>query len=270
VTLMKSPGEGDIGSPRVASVKSALRTLEILEALSVSASNMSVATLSRQLKIPKSSLHGILRTMVAHGWLETDATGTLYRLGLRAFLTGSAYVGSDDIVTLTQIALDSLSEKFGETVHLGRLDGPNIIYLAKRESAHALRLYSAVGRRLPAHATALGKSLLAQLSDEEVDRRLTWPLAALTSQTITDPAALRSELARIRERGYSIDDGENAEGIMCVAVALRPSRGSYNAVSCSVPQGRMTDGRLAEIASALRSSADMVNLLVGRAGTDSR
>ena len=260
----KAVDESTTQTPRAAPVKSALRTLQILEALSGSASNKSVATLSRDLQIPKSSLHGILRTMEAHGWLETDTTGTLYRLGLRALLTGTAYVESDDIVTLTQMALDSLSDRFGETVHLGRLDGPNVIYLAKRESAHALRLYSAVGRRLPAHATALGKSLLAQSSDEEVDRRLTWPLAALTSKTITDPAALHTELAHIRDLGYATDDGENTEGIKCIAVALRPTRGSYNAISCSVPEGRMSDSRRDEIASALRDAASMVNLLIGR------
>lgn len=255
---------GATHAARNGSVKSALRTLEILEALSTSAANSSVATLSRQLGIPKSSLHGILRTMEAHGWLETDATGTLYRLGLRALLTGTTYVESDDVVSLTQRTLDSLSDQIGETVHLGRLDGPNVIYLAKRESIHALRLYSAVGRRLPAHATALGKALLAQLSDEEVDRRLDWPLVALTKKTITDPAALRDELAKIRELGYSTDDGENAEGIRCTAVAMRPARSSYNAISCSVPEGRMSNERQDEIAAALRSAVDAVNLLVTR------
>jgi DNA-binding IclR family transcriptional regulator len=250
---------------RSTSVKSALRTLEILEALSDSVSSKSVATLSRELSIPKSSLHGLLRTMAGYGWLETDATGTLYRLGLRALRTGSAYVESDDIVAISQRALDSLSEEIGETVHLGRLDGPNVIYLAKRESAHALRLYSAVGRRLPAHATALGKSLLAQLTDEEVDQRLTWPLAALTERTITDADELHRELAAIRERGYAHDDGENAEGIRCTAVALRPTRGSYNAISCSVPEGRMSAEREAEIARLLTQAAAMVNSLAGSA-----
>jgi DNA-binding IclR family transcriptional regulator len=252
-------------APRAPSVKSALRTLEILEALSDSVSSKSVATLSRELSIPKSSLHGLLRTMAGYGWLETDATGTLYRLGLRALRTGTAYVESDDIVTISQMALDSLSEEIGETVHLGRLDGPNVIYLAKRESAHALRLYSAVGRRLPAHATALGKSLLAQLTDDEVDRRLTWPLQALTPRTITDPDALHRELALIRERGYAHDDGENAEGIRCTAVALRPIRGSYNAISCSVPEGRMSTDRESEIAGLLRNAVATVNSLAGRA-----
>ena len=246
-------------------VKSALRTLVILEALSDSVSSKSVATLSRELNIPKSSLHGLLRTMEAHGWLETDETGTLYRLGIRALRTGAAYLESDDIVSFSNIALDSLSEDTGETVHLGRLDGPNVIYLAKRESVHALRLYSAVGRRLPAHATALGKALLSQFTDEEVDRRLSWPLVALTSRTITDRPALHHELATIRERGYALDKGENAEGIHCIAVAMRLARGSYNAISCSVPEGRMSEERETIIAAAVRQAVDLANSLIGRA-----
>jgi DNA-binding IclR family transcriptional regulator len=251
-------------SARGAMVKSAVRTLEILECLGTSPERRSVATLSRELSIPKSSLHGILRTMTASGWLETDATGTLYGLGLRALLTGAAYVETDDIVSLTQRTLDSLSDLIGETVHLGRLDGPNVIYLAKRESVHALRLYSAVGRRLPAHATALGKSLLAQLPAGEVDRRLTWPLKSLTPQTIVEPAALHQELELIRQQGYALDHGENAEGIRCMAVALRPTASSYNAISCSVPEGRMSDARQTDITAALRDAVTMVNTLIGR------
>jgi DNA-binding IclR family transcriptional regulator len=247
-------------SARGAMVKSAVRTLEILECLGTSPERRSVATLSRELSIPKSSLHGILRTMTASGWLETDATGTLYGLGLRALLTGAAYVETDDIVSLTQRTLDLI----GETVHRGRLDGPNVIYLAKRESVHALRLYSAVGRRLPAHATALGKSLLAQLPAGEVDRRLTWPLKSLTPQTIVEPAALHQELELIRQQGYALDHGENAEGIRCMAVALRPTASSYNAISCSVPEGRMSDARQTDITAALRDAVTMVNTLIGR------
>jgi DNA-binding IclR family transcriptional regulator len=249
---------------RAASVKSARRTLEILECLGTSSEKQSVATLSRELAIPKSSLHGILRTMTTCGWLETDATGTLYGLGLRALLTGATYVERDDIVSLTHRTLDSLSDLTGETVHLGRLDGSNVIYLAKRESVHALRLYSAVGRRLPAHATALGKSLLAQLPDGEVDRRLTWPLKSLTSRTIVEPSALHHELDLIRERGFATDHGENADGIRCMAVALRPAAASYNAISCSVPEGRMDDERERSITDALRDAVAMVNTLIGR------
>lgn len=253
---------GETTEDRVsASVKSSLRTLEILELLGSTPTRRTFAAMARELSIPKSSLHGILRTMVQRGWLETDATGTLYGLGLRALLTGAAYVETDDIVALAQPALDTVSERTGETVHLGRLDGADIVYLAKRESRHALRLFSAVGRRLPAHATALGKALLAQLSDEEVDRRLRWPLTALTKRTITDPGALHDELDRIRADGYSTDDGENSVDIQCIAVALKPSSASHNAISCSVPASRMTDEHRAEVIAALQDACAVIDSL---------
>ena len=123
---------------------------------------MALVELARELDIPKSSLHGILRTMIARGWVETDATGTRFGLGVRALQVGAAYLDSDDTVGLVASLLDELAQEFGETVHLGRLDGADVVYIAKRESMHPLRLFSAIGRRLPAHATALGKALLAQ------------------------------------------------------------------------------------------------------------
>jgi DNA-binding IclR family transcriptional regulator len=244
-------------------VKSSLRTLEVLELLSTTGERRTIASMARQLSIPKSSLHGILRTMTDRGWLETDPTGTLYGLGLRAILTGSSYVESDDVVALTRPVLDTLAERTGETVHLGRLDGSDIVYLAKRESVHALRLYSAVGRRLPAHATALGKALLARLGDAEVDQRLDWPLARLTHRTITDPKSFHAELNLIRERGYATDDGENSDGIQCVAIGVGGTA-SPNAISCSAPESRMSAEHRADIIAALRDAASNANTLLGR------
>lgn len=99
-------------------VKSSLRTLEILEYLGACGERRSIAAMSRDLGIPKSSLHGLLHTMAARGWLETDVAGTGYGIGLRALLAGAAYVETDDLVPLANGALDLVSERSGETVHL--------------------------------------------------------------------------------------------------------------------------------------------------------
>lgn len=263
MTIITDVGEGEQVNPR-GGVKSSLRTLEILETLSRSSDKKSVATLSRELTIPKSSLHGLLRTMESRGWLETDATGTMFGLGLRALVLGNAYIESDDIVGIAQPILETLAELTGETVHLGRLDGTDIVYLAKRESRHALRLFSAVGRRLPAHATALGKAVLSLLSDDEVDERLSYPLPRLTESTIVDKASLHDELARIRVAGVSVDDGENNPGISCFAVALTRRGGSLNALSCSVPASRVTAEFEREIIEHLREAARMLDSLIAR------
>jgi DNA-binding IclR family transcriptional regulator len=214
-------------------VKSADRTLDVLEALAAAPNRPSLGDLARSLDIPKSSLHGILRTMVRRGWVEADETGTRFGLGLRALQVGASYVDGDEVVARFAGVLDALAAEFGETVHLGRLTGTAVTYLAKRESAHPLRLYSAIGRRLPAHATALGKALLAR-RDAGADA-LSFPLPALTPHTITSRAALDAELSSVRERGWAADREENSIGIACFAVAL----GDTDAISISVPTARL-------------------------------
>lgn len=174
------------------------------------------------------------------GWLQTDASGARFGLGVRALLVGASYVDSDDVVALTRDALDQLSAEIGETVHLGRLDGSDIVYLAKRESAHPLRLFSAIGRRLPAHATALGKAILSAQDADAVRVMLPDRLQSLTPNTIVDHRRLAEELALTRERGYAVDDQENTEGIRCIAVPLRRDGLVRDAISCSVPMIRLT------------------------------
>lgn len=239
-------------------VKSAGRTLDVLETLAASPERRSLVDLARTLGIPKSSLHGILRTMVQRGWVEADGTGTRFGLGVRALQVGAAYLETDDTVGLLGGVLDGLSREFGETVHLGRLDGENVVYLAKRESVHPLRLYSAIGRRLPAHATALGKVLLAQQPDDSFGTLLTWPLTQLTPHTITDRERLRAECATIREHGYAVDRGENTEGIVCFAVAVPLHSPASDAISLSVPAARIGADTEDRIVAALTRAVDQV------------
>jgi len=224
-------------------VKSADRTLDVLEALADARAPKGLGELARDLRIPKSSLHGILRTLVQRGWVEADETGNRFSLGLKALRVGAAYVDRDDTVTRAQPVLDWISKELGEAVHLGRLDGSDVVYLAKRESVHPLRLYSAIGRRLPAHATALGKALLATHPRDEVEALLPDELVALTHNTITDRHVLLAELEQSRRVGYATDNEENSEGIRCFAVAVSPNLPgpATDAISVSIPTFRLTD-----------------------------
>jgi DNA-binding IclR family transcriptional regulator len=232
-------------------VKSADRTLDVLEALAAAPDRPTLGELARRLGIPKSSLHGVLHTLLARGWVRAD--DTRFSLGLRALQVGASYVDSDTAVALLAPVLDNLAERFGETVHLGRLDRADIVYLAKRESVHPLRLFSAIGRRLPAHTTALGKALLAQHDDEDIRRLLPDPLPRLTPHTLTHLDALLADLATIRGTGLAVDRQENSEGIVCFAVAVRARGGGRreDAVSISIPLSRLTPSLSDEITVAL-------------------
>lgn len=234
------------------SVKSSERTLQLLEHVAAVGEAQTLASLSQDLGIPKSSLHAILRTMVNRGWLQTDADSLRFRLGVRALLVGSSYVESDDVVTRTSATLDRLADEIGETIHLGRLDGADIVYLAKRESRHPLRLFSAVGRRLPAHATALGKCILAWQEDPLAT--LPAVLPQLTEHTIVDREALLRDLEAVRARGYAVDDEENTPGIRCIAVPIRQGGLVSDAISCSVPVVRFDDTVRSKVIDAMQRS----------------
>lgn len=232
-------------------VKSADRVLTVLELLAEAGGAQTLTQMATELSWPKSSLHALLRTMQGRGWVQTDATGTRFALGLRTLRVGSAYVESDAVVQRTDTVLDTIVDTLGETVHLGRLDGVDIVYLAKRESAHPLRLFSAVGRRLPAYATALGKALLAGLPPDRLAQALPARLTPLTRHTITSRKALAQELERTRARGYASDQEENTEGLRCFAVALPFTHPAQDAVSVSVPLTRLDDARTERITATL-------------------
>jgi len=222
-------------------VKSADRTIELLELLSRTSEPLTLSEIQRELSYPKSSLFVLLRTLVARGWVETDRRGTGYSIGVRALLVGTSYLDRDPVIRAATRVLEELRAEVNETVHLARLDGADVVYLASRESAHQLRLTSRVGRRLPAHATSLGKALLAQHPDEEVDAILPAELAAITPQTLTERGALLADLAATRERGYAFERGENVAGLGCFAVALDYKYPASEAISCSVPSVRLDD-----------------------------
>src|SRR5688572_26618224 len=178
-------------------VKSADRTLDVLESLS--GGGATLAELAARLEIPKSSLHSILRTLERRGWVETDASRSIHSLGMSALLIGSSYVDQDPTVIRTSDIMDRLAADTGETIHLARLELPDVVYLAKRESVHPLRMFSAIGRRLPAHATALGKVSLAQLSDASLAKLLPEHLPAVTQYTITTRDDLVEHLHEVRD-----------------------------------------------------------------------
>lgn len=244
-----------IAESNAGTVKSADRALEVLEVLADAPGPMSLNELAQRMHVPKSSLHAILRTMVQRQWVESDDS-TRFRLGLRTLLVGARYVDANDMLSLVQPTLDWLASELGETVHFGRLDGPDVVYLAKRESKHPLRLYSAIGRRLPAHATALGKAILSKLRPSEVVEILPEQLPSLTPATITDHARLAAELTETRVRGYAIDNEENAEGIRCFATAISSAEAPYYALSLSIPVFRLNE-RVTDDAIALLQQAQL-------------
>ncbi|MEH0419421.1 IclR family transcriptional regulator [Streptomyces sp. B21-083] len=236
----------------VRSVKSAARTVALLELLAARGEQPSrLDELAEELEVPRSSMYQLLQTLVDCGWVRSDATGSLYGIGIRALLTGTGYLDGDRRIRAARPHLDEASDALGETIHLARLDGPDVVYLATRESHEYPRTISRVGRRVPAHAGALGKALLAERPDDE----LPLPggeLVALTDNTHTTRAALHADLAQVRERGYSVDREETVTGIAGFGFALRYDTPATDAISCSVPVARLTPEHELRIVAVMR------------------
>ena len=249
-----------------AGVKSARRAVELLEAFGTNHAWLSLTDLHQQTGIPRSSLHGLLRTLRDVGWIEADDPGTRFRLGVRALICGTAYLDRDPVVPYAADALERLRDQVGYTVHFARLIGGEIVYLETRESRNSVHLVSRVGRTLPAHATALGKALLAELAEDELTRLLPDHLPALTELTITDREALRAELAFTRERGYATERGQSSVNVACAAAVVPYRIPATDAMSCSLPADRVTEAEVHRVGKLLHEVAEDLSQRLRRAG----
>lgn len=248
----------------VREVKSAARTVDLLEVLAARGDRPArLRELAEELGVPRSSMYALLKTLIDRGWVRTDATGSLYGIGIRALLTGTSYLDSDTRVGAVRPYLDEASDALGETIHLARLDGPDVVYLATRESHEYLRTFSRVGRRLPAHAGALGKALLAERPDAELPLPA-GELARLTPNTRTDRTALAADLAAVRVRGYAVDREEGVLGISGFGFALRYDSPARDAISCSVPVARLTEEHERQIVAVMREIRAKIESLAPR------
>ena len=249
-----------------AGVKSARRAVELLEAFGTNHAWLSLTDLYQQTGFPRSSLHGLLRTLRDVGWIEADDAGTRFRLGVKALICGTAYLDRDPVIPYATDALERLREQAGYTCHFARLNGADIVYLETRESRASAHLVSRVGRTLPAHATALGKALLSELADDELARLLPEHLTPLTDQTITDREALRAELAFIRERGYATERGQSSPDVACAAAVVPYRIPATDAMSCSLPTDRVTEAELHRVGKLLHEVAEDLSQRLRRAG----
>lgn len=233
----EKPANGTAGP-----VKSAARALDLLDEIAANGPGTQLQ-LSTRLNIPKSSLHALLRTMTERGWLQTDPTGSVYRLGLRSLVVSSAYLAGDPVLSRAQAAMDEISAATEETVNLGRLDGLSIIYTGKRESVHPLRMHLPVGRRLPAYATALGRAVLAEMPAESRSALVPDQIEALTPHTVVEKDKVLGIIEDAERLGYATESDESCVGVRCFGVALPFSRPAVDGLSVAVPISRLDNGR---------------------------
>ncbi|WP_405652543.1 IclR family transcriptional regulator [Streptomyces sp. NBC_01386] len=243
-------------------VPAVTRALDILELFLDGDGTLSAPDIVRKLQLPRTTVHELVTTLAARSYIVTvPGEPGRYRLGVRPYQLGSRYAEQLDLAAEGQQVAREVAETCDETVHVAILEGTDVIYIAKVDSTHAVRMVSAAGRRLPAHCTSVGKMLLASLPGPELAARVpgSADLVAMTPNSITEPAALREALAGIRERGVAVESRESNPDVSCVAAPVRDRSGRVvAALSVSVPMIRWSAPREDELAQlAVKGAADL-------------
>ncbi|MET8470883.1 IclR family transcriptional regulator [Streptomyces sp. NPDC006422] len=243
-------------------VPAVTRALDILELFLDGDGTLSAPDIVRKLQLPRTTVHELVTTLAARQYIvQVPGQPGRYRLGVRPYQLGSRYAEQLDLAAEGQHVARDVAETCDETVHVAILEGTDVIYIAKVDSTHAVRMVSAAGRRLPAHCTSVGKMLLASLPEAELTARIPddADLVAMTENSITDPAALRTHLDEVRERGIAVESRESNTDVSCVAAPVRDRTNRVvAALSISVPMIRWSDAREEELAQlAAKGAADL-------------
>ena len=263
IDVARPRGESERNGPATG-VESVRRALRILRCFTVEVPEWGVSDLTRQLGMHKSTVYRSLATMESEGFVHHSADGR-YALGWRLFELGGALRGWPSIRKVVLRRLEELVAATSETAHLAVFDEGSVLYVEKVESSRPLRMPSAVGKRVPAHCTALGKVFLAGLAQHELLPLIYRPLAAITPRTIVDSDDLRKAVESVRERGYAVDDEEIEEGLMCVAAPIVDDQdGVAAAISIAGPTSRLGP-RLEQHVDSVRATARALSLELGAA-----
>ncbi|HUU80734.1 MAG TPA: IclR family transcriptional regulator [Acidobacteriota bacterium] len=245
-------------------INSVIKAFQAIEFL-VSAKKCDLARLSRHLGFPKSTAHRLLLTLASAGYVEQDPETLTYSVSMKLVELGWKVRENTHVVEIAHPYMVKLSEKTGETVNLGILDGLEVICLDKVTSKQILRQDQPIGTRSRAHCTAFGKALLAFLPEEERDQLIKGgSIKPCTVKSMSAPKALYKELELIRERGYSVDDEEFCEGIRCVGALIFDHRGEAIAgLSVAGPTVRINKENINKLAKLVMETAGFISKKLG-------
>lgn len=241
------------------------RAVAILGAFSADEPDLRVSDIAQRLGLHKSTVHRFLVNLEAAGMVEKTPRTGRYRLGLRLFELGSLVMDRINLWDEALPFLEDLVRTTGETGHMAVLEAGEAVYVERVEARRALRVPSAVGRGYPAHATNLGKVLLAFRPVEEVDEIIAQKgLPGFTPHTITTADALHADLATIRERGFSVDNEEYDEGLRCIGAPVWDHTGGVvAAIGIGGPVTRVTPDRIESLADMVIEQAKSLSRRLG-------
>ena len=233
-----------MNSTKGTSLQTLNRALELLNLLAQSPSSMSVIDLSNQLGTNRTTLYAMLNSLLEAGYVHKDSTTGKYVIGHKSFELGQMYLKRFLFLPAAQTSAFSLSEKWNLSVYISiYIEGGNILVISDTHPASTRILHE--GFKGPAHATAMGKVLLAGFDDSELEHELDkFDLHAFTPNTVVQRDALVAELQKIRQQGYSQDNEEYLIGLSCIAAPIKDVSGkTIAAISISGETGRVIENQ---------------------------
>jgi len=240
------------------------RGLTLLRELA-KARNIALSDLAALAEMPISSTHRILSTLQKHGFVEFDESTQEWMIGIEAFRIGNTYLMRTSLVEAARKTLRRLMEETGETANLGIADSGDVVFVDQVETQNPIRAFFSPGTRGYMHSSGIGKSLLADMPQREVEKIMRLKgQPEFTPKTLTSSEDLHNDLDQTRKRGWSIDDEERYSGMRCVASSIYNTFGEAIAgISISGPTVRFPNHVISELGPMVKRAADEVTSAIG-------
>ena len=248
----------------MSSSRSVGRALDIFELLAHFPKGLAQTEIASTLKIPKGGLHDLLQVFLERGYVEETPVGRRYCVGLRLFEAGSTYMAQIDLLEVAIPVIEIINALTGESVDLSVRDGSEMVSIYKKKASFALRYDSALGERIPGHTSAVGKAILAHLSQKELHQLLPHNhLPRLTRRTITSRDGFERELAKVRQTGIAYNLEEMFNGTCAAASVILDDRGVARAgISITAPTTRF-QGKRAQFGEMAKIGAEIIAIRMG-------
>lgn len=241
------------------------RALDILELFINSERELSLTDITRQTELAKSSIHRYLATLESRGYLQRDPQTKRYYLGSTLIRLGAIATQRLNVRQIAYPLMQDLRDTYAETVNLAvPVTKGRIVHIEVVESNQPIKMAPEIGDEDYAHATALGKAMMAMMSQAQLDKFKLSSLVQCTEHTITDWPSLMQELDETRDRGFAIDDRESNPQVRCVGVPILDHRREVvAALSISGPNSRLTIAQAFEIGPHLVAVGKRISAQIG-------
>ncbi len=265
--MTKTPSPSQVRVPGDGYVQSFARGLAVIRSFSAEAPSQTMTEVAQRTGLTRAGARRILHTLHALGYVEID--GRQFRLTAKVLDLGFAYLSSLPLWSLAEPYMESLVRDVRESSSIAVLDDREIVYVLRVPTERIMSINLGLGSRLPAYCSSMGRVLLADLTDQELEGVLAdTELVARTSHTITDPARLRSEILRVREQGWALVDQELELGLVSLAAPIRGRNGkAMAAINIGMHTSRMSASDIQqEILPKLLATARQISERVGHSG----